>query len=631
MNSQKDSLIETVGVIIGLAGLTCLLVGTVAFPVAGTWKNMVSIVTLPVGLIFLVGSAFLKARLAAVLLFPAGIVGIAIGLLTMGKLAKDVPTTPYWAPVIIGAVLIVFSLIVNIPAMTRGAAKRRGLVGANVFVLCLMGLIVLVAANYMASLWYTKRDLTKSGKFTLADKTKEILKTLPEPVEVTFVASSSEVPDPMLAMAIDFAKPMLEDYAKLSKGKLSVRYIDPVTDREDAIKFFTDVKASEKAWSVNFKTSHGFQQVQIMNLLEEPNPMAMYYGAPDDRKFIGETAFTSALIKVTENTKSIIYVTTGKGELSLDPGEQSMSFMKKRLEEDNFELRPINIASEKRIPDDCEILAILGPKRAFTQIELDLISDYLRNQGKLLVALDPVIDRDAQPTGLEKLLEEWGIRARTDIIAFNVEQTLFGLMGSIDVYAQHPRNEITESMKSLSTRFVVCSMMEPVRLPPGPQGQPAPSRWDVAKLAETSDKGWGETEFKGKQTKYEPGADISGPVPLAVCSQERDPNMPPPSPYGPPPKPDPNFNGARIVAIGDSDFLSDEVVRSGPGNIDFTLNSVNWLAKKISRLGISAKPLVAEAVTIEPKYLNIIFYCTLFGLPYLALVVGGIVYWRRSR
>ena len=631
MNSQKDSLIETVGVIIGLAGLTCLLVGTVAFPVAGTWKNTVSIVLLPVGAILLAGSAFLKARLAAVLLVPAGIVGVAIGLLTMGKLAKGVSSTPYWAPVIIGAVLIVFSLIVNIPAMTRGASKRRGLVGANVFVLCVMGLIVLVAANYMASLWYTKRDLTKSGKFTLADKTREILKTLPEPVEVTFVATPSEVPDPMLAMAIDFAKPMLEDYAQLSKGKLSVRYIDPVTDREEAIKFFTDVKANEKTWSVNFKTSHGFQQVSIMNLLEEPNQMAMYYGAPDERKFIGETAFTSALIKVTENRKSIIYVTTGKGELTLDPGEQSMSFMKKRLEEDNFELRPINIASEKRIPDDCEILMILGPKRAFTQIELDLIADYLRGHGKLLVGLDPVLDRDAEPTGLEKVLEDWGVRVRSDVVAFNVEQTLFGLRGSLDVYAEHPRHEITERMQSLSTRFVVSSMMEPIQPPPGPQGQPMPSRWDATSIAQTNEKGWGETEFKGNQTKYEPGKDISGPVSLAVCSQERDPNTAPSPMGGPPPKPDPNFNGARIVAVGDSEFISDEVVRSGPGNVDFSLNSVNWLAKKISRLGISAKPLMAEAVTIEPKYLNIIFYCTLFGLPYLALVVGGIVYWRRSR
>ncbi len=67
MKASKNSFVETIGVILGLAGLTCVVVGAVAFLIAGEWKNSFSITFLPVGVILLVGSAFIMWRLASVL------------------------------------------------------------------------------------------------------------------------------------------------------------------------------------------------------------------------------------------------------------------------------------------------------------------------------------------------------------------------------------------------------------------------------------------------------------------------------------------------------------------------------------------------------------------------------------
>ena len=628
--SNKDSLIETIGVIIGLAGLTCLLVGTIAFPVAGSWKNSVSIATLPIGAIFLIGSAFIKPRLPAVLLLPAGIVGVSIGLLGMNKLPENTSAMPYWIPVIAGCVFIVASIIFNISALSRSASKRRGLVGANVFLLCLMGLAVLVGINYMASMYYSKRDLTKTGRFTLAPRTIDILKNLPEPVEVTFVMQPGD-------FVSDFAKNMIEDYATLAKNKLTVKYIDPVNEPEQALKFFKDLSGGDKVYSVIFRTTHAFKQVPQSQLLEEVNPMAAYYGQQEDPKFKGEAEFTAAIIKVTDVKKSTIYFTTGKGELPIDSeaaggNPSAMTAVSKYIKDDNYDTKTINIASDKRIPDDCDVLAIIGPKRPFSQWEIDLISEYLKNRGKLFVALEPVIDRDVQSSGLEKLLEDWGIRVRTDVLAINVERTIFGVTGGAEIFAEHPKHEITQKMGSMATLFRIACIVDPIQPPRGPEGQPAPARWDAASLAKTSEQGWGEADLDNlNKIKFNEGADVRGPVSLAAASQERDPNMPPPNPYGPPPKPDPNFNGARIVVVGDSDFLTDPIVRNGPGNVDFTRNCFNWLARKNVSLSISAKPLLAEAISIKPEEMQAIFYSTLVGLPYLALMIGGIVYWRRSK
>jgi len=631
LKASRGSLVDMMGVVLGLMGLTCIMVGTIAFPIAGAWRNSFSITFLPVGIILLLGSAFIMWRLASVLALPAGIVACAVGVIAWGNALEGASIVQYALPAAAGATLALGSVAVNVVLMLKGNATRKGLVGANVVVMCIIGLVLLGVVNYMASLYYNKRDLTQSGKFTLSGKTIQILENLDEPVKVTVIMPPS-------GPIYDFTSNMLDDYARFSDGKLSVDYIDidMAGERERAGRFFEENKGVNNIQSVVFQASGGkTKQIPIGQLVANMDTLAQMQGVKQEPKFNGENEFTAALIKVTDKEKSVIYFTTGKGELLLRPAgsQPAMSRIAKDIKGDNYEIKTINIAAEKRIPDDCTVLAIIGPTRRFSTLELDQIGDFLKvRHGKLLVALEP-IGTKVVASGLERILEEWGIRARTDMKAVSIYRPVLGgqQQASFQIFAEHPPHQITKKMQSLSTIFLWSCVVEPLEPPKQPRGQSVPARYDTAPLAMTSKGGWGETDkTAGPETRYNEGIDLTGPVPIAACSQERAPKQQPPSPYDQPPKPDPNFDGARIVVLGDRDVLTNRNASQGPGNVNFVLNIINWLAGKTVRLSIAPKSIYAKPITIKYGEEQAIFYSTLFGLPYLALVIGGIVYWRRS-
>jgi len=634
LKPNRSSFIDLIGVILALTGTTCLMAGVVAFAVAGGWKNSFSLTFVPAGAVLLIGGGLIKWRLAALLMLPVGVLAAAMGGILWSKAVaspvEGVGTAQFIVLTCIGIGLLAASVALSLPALL--SSSRRGMVGANVVAMSLIGLGIVVVVNYLGSLYYHQRDLTNVGRFTLSGKTISILENLEKDVEITVILPPGQLG--VYGIPIDLHSPtkrMLEDFARISDGKVKVNYIDPMHEKsiED---FFSKNMDCEQTLSVVFRTSKASRQVKLQDLIKDMDPYARMRGEEMNPKFAGESAFASALLKVTDEKKPVIYFTGGKGELPLKQGsgrEASMSILGDHIRKDNYELKTINIATDG-IPDDCDILAIVRPKHAFSQTELDLIEDYLDSSGKLLVALEPEFTK-VPPTGLERLLAERNIRVRSDALAIGRGGGIFGQELSYQIHAQHPPHEITEKLGNVVTMFHVSGAIEPIAPQPGPQGQPLPARFNAATIAATSDDGWGELNQLGQERmEYNTGIDISGPVSLAVAATENDPNMPPPNPYGPPPKPDPNFNGARIVALADGDVLSNGAVTRGPGNIDFALNCVNWLAKKTERLDIGAKDFFAKPMAIEPDEQSAIFLATLFGLPYLVLVVGGIVYWRRS-
>src|SRR5262249_55775103 len=88
----------------------------------------------------------------------------------------------------------------------------------------------------------------------------------------------------------------------------------------------------------------------------------------------------------------------------------------------------------------------------------------------------------------------------------------------------------------------------------------------------------------GQQIKYEPGKDQKGPLTIgAAASKAVD-----------------SKKEARLVVIGDSDFVSNGVIKAqGFRNSDLFLNSVNWLAEDEDLISIRAKSVTNRSVTMS--------------------------------
>ena len=68
---------------------------------------------------------------------------------------------------------------------------------------------------------------------------------------------------------------------------------------------------------------------------------------------------------------------------------------------------------------------------------------------------------------------------------------------------------------------------------------------------------------------------------------------------------------------------------SAPGNRDFGLNLIDWLAQREQLISIAAKPFDVVDVDLTPKESNAIFLYVVAGVPALALLLGIAVFWMR--
>jgi ABC-type uncharacterized transport system involved in gliding motility auxiliary subunit len=138
-------------------------------------------------------------------------------------------------------------------------------------------------------------------------------------------------------------------------------------------------------------------------------------------------------------------------------------------------------------------------------------------------------------------------------------------------------------------------------------------------LLTTTMQGWIErgTESPAVRT---PTEDEGGPVVAATALVVS------------PPHPLVRGGNARIVVIGDTDVVSDELLQEGAGNASFVANSLRWLLRSDERLARVGRPTRVSRLALGESQLEVVRWLLVGLMPALA-VVGGLVVWavRRGR
>src|SRR6266498_1420324 len=91
------------------------------------------------------------------------------------------------------------------------------------FILLVTGILVLV--NVVSDSYFFRLDFTADKRYTLSDATKDILKSVKEPITVKAYFSENLPPD-IAKTRRDF-KDLLIEYANRSKGKVVYEFINP--------------------------------------------------------------------------------------------------------------------------------------------------------------------------------------------------------------------------------------------------------------------------------------------------------------------------------------------------------------------------------------------------------------------
>jgi len=294
--------------------------------------------------------------------------------------------------------------------------------------------------------------------------------------------------------------------------------------------------------------------------------------------------------------------------------EMGYATIKDLLEREGYLVKKLSLITEKKIPEDADVLVVAGPKEKILEKELSLIEKYLDEGGKLFALIDP-LNEVKSDSNIKGLLKDWGIVIE-DGVVIDPAKYFWTDVGS-PVIEKWETHQITAG---ISPAFFSGA----IRVD---RASEHPENVEVSPLAKTSNDSWLEKDLDSGKAKFDEGKDVKGPITIAMVVQGIN-HLDEEAEESEDKKDDSKY--PRIVVVGDSDFANN-IFSDSLGNFDFFVNSVNWLAEDENLISIRPKQEEQRTVTLTGTQSKIVFYLTVLGMPLLVIIIGAGVWLDRKR
>lgn len=209
---------------------------------------------------------------------------------------------------------------------------------------------------------------------------------------------------------------LINKYGDYNKH-IKVRFVDPqstefteITTKYSSLNLaYGDIIVAGKNGDKERNKKIGFSDIYATS--DESGYAAMGYGSYTISGNNIETALTGAVAyAVSDKTKKVGLIT---GHSVNDNTANYVTLLK----DNNYETETISDAMITSVPDDCDVLAIVTPSVDFLGSELDIISDFLDNDGKLGKGLVYFGDASSPVlSNLNEFLAQWGIDVHEGIL-----------------------------------------------------------------------------------------------------------------------------------------------------------------------------------------------------------------------
>jgi ABC-type uncharacterized transport system involved in gliding motility auxiliary subunit len=482
-------------------------------------------------------------------------------------------------------------------------------IGANVLVQIVAVLALLVMVNWLASRHYVRFDWTKAGYYKLSEKTKQVVTGLKDPVDIIVFLPPNDHRD-YVEKILEDARNLLKEFQFYGKEKLHVEYVDPQRDLARAQQLVKDYNLDSP--DVIIFASHGHHKYVRLDELVELDTSNPDSGETRVKAFKGEGLFLSAIQTVTEEESPKVYFLTGHGERDPEDFDQREGYSEvaRYIKRDNILVQKWNLLENQALPTDAGAIVIAGPHQAFAATELNALEQYLKGKGRLLILLDP-----HTTTGLEAFLKKWGVQVDDDLAMRQAGVLLGTEMLDVNAvaadYASHP---ITAKLSDTNTEFPYARSVRKVsQTESGTPDQPR-----VTELVKAAPAYWGETDPDAQHATFNAKTDLAGPLPLAVAVETS-------KPHGV----DVDIGVTRIVVIGTSRFVDNSSL--GGGNLDFFMNSLNWLLQREQLMAVSPKVPDEFRLDMSPSQQRAVYGLVMGGLPLLVAIIGILVWLSRRK
>lgn len=442
--------------------------------------------------------------------------------------------------------------------------------GMNMGALIGLVVVVLVVVNFLAVRHYKVWDFSGSQSNTLSEQSVKLVKSLDSELLVRFFYKKG----------VEGNEENRKSFRELIKkyqdqgSNIKLEFVE-VNERPDLAEEYGVTKGS----GVIF-----LEYKKRRNRVEK----------------IDEQEVTSALVKVTREKDKNIYFIVGHGERDLEEAKEAtgLNALKIMLENNRYVVKTLASNLNARIPDDADVVMIVGPTQNFLDYEIQGLEDYLKRGGSLFLAL-----KSKQSQGLEKLLGRVGLEPMDNYV-LNLVDTPMGkgvqegqTLGTIFSSS----NEITKVFgRSEATIF-----RNPMSFKRGPIPEGIKID-DLVKVTENS------MSFKQLDLKEE------GPLGAFTLVAEVQGKLP-----------GAEAKDFTLIAAGDADFLGNQLLMQSL-NRDLVLNSVAALAKEENLISVAPKENQVTKLMMTDS--NFYLFLFLFAIPVPALLLGtSVTLWLRRR
>jgi len=476
---------------------------------------------------------------------------------------------------------------------------KRMLNRLNSFAAVLLAFILILLIGFVAMRNPVRLDISDRNFYKLSDKTIELLERLEQDVKVTvFFQAENKLYDDI--------ENLLEEYEYRSRN-IHVQWIDPARDPALVEKLANKYGLTE-AQVIVFEVAGKSKKVYQSDLAD----MQMVEGRKEPvlKAFKGEQAFSSAIQGLIQGETPVVYFLTGHGEHRITDFDQVMGYsaISDLMIRDNLEAKELLLATEKAIPEDAAALVIAGPLSRLSSIEVDIIESYLSRSGRVMVMLDALKD-----AGLEDMMRRWGVLLQSDVVV-DPSNTLRGNDVHVRSYNTHP---ICMKLVTI-VQFILPRSIEPLAVADG-AGE-TENLQTVVPLFYTSERSWSETQIEDATAKFDANTgDRRGPISLGVAVERgaRQDEL------------DVQIEPSKMVVFGDSDFVSNGNMVGG--NADLFMSAVNWLLDRDEMMAISPKPIEEVKLSLPKEQFRLLFWINVVGIPFVAVLMGLMVWSRRRK
>lgn len=442
--------------------------------------------------------------------------------------------------------------------------------GLSMGSLVLLVLIFLIAINFISVRKYKTWDFSSAQVNTLSEQSKTLLKNLSEELKVYYFYKEGE-------RGVEENKRAFIELLKKYQDQSSLVRLD-----------FIEVNRNPEL-TKKFEVNKGSGLV----FLEYKNKRTRL-----DR--IEEQEVSSGLMKVMQEKNKVIYMLVGHGEFDLASNETSgAEQMARLLQGINYEIKPLSMLTAPKVPDDADLLMIVGAEQPFLPKEIQMLEEYMTRGGSLLVALDSQKNHQ-----LDGFLTKAGLKLNNDLVIQGIptSQGVEVVPGPTPVNVFSSTQVIT---KPFSPRDMVI-----MRLPTSLQASKSNPEITVDEFLKAQVNAFA---FKDYQFKNLAG---QAPFTLGVLSKGKWPGSQ-------------SGKEFQIVLFGDADFLGNQMIYQYV-NRDLLFNSVASLVRDETVISISPKEIgITKMLLSDEQFMALILG---FVLPLLAIfITTSATIWYRRR